>query len=203
MTTISDQYRLQQKELHQNKDYGAASLKFAPLIVDIMERTGFRSVSDYGAGKCRLREVLSQKISIFNYYPFDPAFPEYGAPQPSEFVTCIDVLEHIEPDYLDTVIDELASITNEIGFISIHTGAAKKFLSDGRNAHLIQQPASWWLEKLISRFDVVQLTPVKRGFWVVVQRKGANHAGLFVRKPEYETFDGKFKRLARRLFKPL
>lgn len=203
MSTISEQYRSQQKELHQNKKYGAASLSFAPLVIDIMERTGFRSISDYGAGKCRLRVALSQKISKFDYYPFDPAFPEYGAPQSSELVTCIDVLEHIEPDYLDTVIKELASITKEVGFISIHTGPAKKFLSDGRNAHLIQQPAYWWLEKLIPSFDVIQITPVKRGFWVLVQRKGANYSKLFVQKPDYASLGGKLKRWIRRLFKPL
>lgn len=203
MSTISEQYRSQQKELHQNKKYGAASLSFAPLVVDIMERTGFRSVSDYGAGKCRLRDALSQKISKFDYYPFDPAFPEYGAPQPAELVTCIDVLEHIEPDYLDTVIKELASITNAVGFISIHTGPAKKFLSDGRNAHLIQQPACWWLEKLIPSFDIIQIMPVKRGFWVLVQRKDANYSRLFVQKPDYASLGGKLKRRVRRLFNPL
>lgn len=203
MTTISKQYLTQQQTLHQDTRYGAASLKFAPLIVDILEQTGFRTVSDYGAGKCRLKYALERKISKFDYYPYDPAFPEYGMARPAELVTCIDVLEHIEEDYLESVIAELASLTDHIGIFSVHTGPAKKTLSDGRNAHLIQQPASWWLEKLLPYFDIIQLTPVKRGFWVIVEKKGTSHSNLFVRKSDYETWSGKTSRWLRRLFNPL
>jgi hypothetical protein len=45
-------------------------------------------------------------------------------------------------------IAELAKITQNFGFFSIHMGPAGKILSDGRNAHLIQKPRSWWLSKL-------------------------------------------------------
>ncbi len=203
MTTISETYKAQQKSLHQNEKYGVASVSFAPLIIDIMARTKFRSVSDYGAGKCRLKEELSKQIARFDYFPFDPAFPDYGKPHPAELVVCIDVLEHIEPAYLDTVISELASITEKIGLFTIHTGPAKKSLSDGRNAHLIQQPASWWLEKLLPSFDVIQLTPLKKGFWLLVQRKGANHSSYFERKKDDAVFTQKLLRRVKRLMKPL
>ena len=173
------------------------------MILDIIEATGFRSVSDYGAGKCRLGTALQRKVKKLDYYPFDPAFPEYGSAKPADLVACIDVLEHIELEYLDRVIMELASITNKIGFFSIHTGPARKVLDDGRNAHLIQQPPSWWLEKLLPYFDVIQLAPVKRGFWVIVQKKGKNYADMFVRKPDYATFSGKMRRWLRRLVTPL
>lgn len=69
-------------------------------------------------------------------------------------VACIDVLEHIEPDYLEDVLDHLESLTEVILFCSIHTGPAGKTLDDGRNAHLIQQPYTWWLPKLWDRFEV-------------------------------------------------
>ena len=36
------------------------------------------------------------------------------------------------------------------------TGPAEKMLPDGRNAHLIQQPKQWWLDKVVaSDFHVV------------------------------------------------
>jgi len=203
MNTISADYLAQQKQLHQDVRYGTASVGYAPLIVDIVEASGFRSVCDYGAGKCRLGQALRRKIKKFDYYPFDPAFPEYGPAKTAEIVACIDVLEHIEPEYLDQVITQLAKLTTHIGFFSIHTAPAKKVLADGRNAHLIQQPASWWMGKLLPHFDVIQLTPVKRGFWVIVQSKGSNHARLFVQKPGYATITGKIKRWFRRSFRPL
>ena len=42
-------------------------------------------------------------------------------------------LEHIEPDLLDNVLDELSAITRKLVFLTVHTRPAKKMLSDGRN----------------------------------------------------------------------
>lgn len=83
-------------------------------------------------------------------------------------VACIDVLEHIEPEYLDEVINDLIRLTQGVCFLSIHTGPAIKVLSDGRNAHLTQQPMKWWIPKLWDRFELqtVQVTG-PHGFFVV------------------------------------
>ena len=86
------------------------------------------------------------------------------------------MLEHIEPELVDNVIAELASITTRLGFFTIHMGPAAKVLADGRNAHLIQKPSSWWLEKLIRHFDILQLQTHQMmgvGFWVLVRPKTA------------------------------
>jgi hypothetical protein len=203
MQTISPGYLTQQQQLHQDSRYGSASVTYAPVIMDILKATGYRSICDYGAGKCRLGIALHRKLKNLAYYPADPAFPEYGPAKPAELVVCIDVLEHIEPEYLDQVISELAVLTTHVGFFSIHTGAARKVLSDGRNAHLIQQPASWWLDKLLPYFDVIQLMPVKRGFWVIVQRKGSDQARMFVRKSLYKTISGNFKRWIHHRLRPI
>ncbi len=173
--TITENYRKQQEELHLNPNYGVASLHFAPQIADIIKEHNISSVSDYGAGKKNLMKGLSREgICAIEYFPYDPAFPEYGEPQTAELVCCIDVLEHIEPELIDNVIQELANITTSLGFFSIHTGPAGKTLSDGRNAHLIQQPSEWWLEKLTIYFDILQQQihdTMGPGFWVMVQPK--------------------------------
>ena len=49
--TITEDYRKLQQELHQNPNYGVASLQFAPLVADLIKQSGAQSVSDYGAGK--------------------------------------------------------------------------------------------------------------------------------------------------------
>lgn len=171
--TITEEYRKLQQELHQNPNYGVASLAFAPLVAELIRQAGVRSVSDYGAGKKNLLKGLTQAgISGIQYQPYDPAFPEYGPPQSADLVCCIDVLEHIEPDLIDNVIDELARITTGVGFFSIHMGPAGKVLSDGRNAHLIQKPSSWWLPKLVRHFEIAQLqthNTMGNGIWVIVK----------------------------------
>jgi hypothetical protein len=173
--TISDSYLQAQKELHKNPAYGTASVSMAPMIAQIMKATKVTSLSDYGAGKMRLKDALSSHgVTDFEYRPYDPVFPEYGAPRAADMVCCIDVLEHIEPDRLDQVLDELQRVTQQIGFFSIHLGPAQKVLPDGRNAHLIQETVSWWLLKLAPRFEVFQLQTHNihgNGFWIIVRRK--------------------------------
>ena len=105
----------------------------------------------------------------FKYYPYDPVFPEYGEPREADLVCCIDVLEHIEPQYLKNVLQDLSKITINLGFFTIHTGPANKLLSDGRNAHLIQKPLSWWIPKICDYFEIIQLQRTNSGFWVLTK----------------------------------
>ena len=171
---ISDIYRQQQIELHKNPNYGVASLKYAPIVADLMRMFDFRSISDYGAGKKNLLKGLTEAgVSGITYLPYDPAFPEYGEPRSADIVCCIDVLEHIEPELLDNVLTDIKGIISKIGFLTVHTGPAVKVLPDGRNAHLIQQPSSWWLKRLTDFFEVrhLQTSPDASGFWLVVVPK--------------------------------
>ena len=168
---ITPDYLAQQQKLHENPEYGIASLAFAPIVAQLIRDNGWQSVSDYGAGKKRLQQALANNGVVVDYRAYDPAFPEYGDPQPADLVCCIDVLEHIEPECVEAVLDDLHSIMPRYGFFSIHTRPANKTLPDGRNAHLIQQPPSWWLQRLCPRFEIHHLqrhSLMGQGFWVMV-----------------------------------
>ena len=169
---ITDEYRRMQQELHKNPLYGVASVEYAPLVAKVIEQTGATELLDYGAGKGRLAEILlgliKRPITIHRY---EPAIPKLSAsPRPCGLVVCIDVLEHIEPDLVDNVLDDLEFVTQGTGVFTVHTGPADKLLPDGRNAHLTQQPPSWWLPRIMERFELVQFRRVKKGFWVIVER---------------------------------
>jgi len=166
---ISEEYRKEQEKLHENPEYGVASVSFAPIVTNLINTLKVNEMLDYGAGKGRLAKTINpdRRVLIELY---DPAMPEWaGEPEPREFVTCIDVLEHIEPDMLDNVLDDLQRVTKRYGFFTIHTGPAVKVLSDGRNAHLTQEDYKWWLPKLWTRFKVHQLTHTPHGFYVIVR----------------------------------
>jgi len=168
--TISESYRSLQRQLHDARpDYGSASLRSAPAVAGLMRDAQVRSVCDYGAGKMRLLEGLRQQgVQGFEYFPYDPAFPEYGEARHADLVCCIDVMEHIEPEYIDAVIDDLARLMGRLGFISVATVPAAKVLPDGRNAHLIQKPTSWWLPKFCRRFEIAHLKSLGTSFWIIV-----------------------------------
>ena len=166
---ISNEYREQQEKLHENPDYGVASVSYAPYVTNLIDTLQIDEMLDYGAGKWRLAESIQpeRKVIIELY---DPAVPDWSEPpEPRDFVCCIDVLEHIEPELLDNVLDDLQRVVKKYGFFTIHTEAAIKTLPDGRNAHLTQQPYTWWLPKLWSRFHIHQMFHVKQGFTVIVK----------------------------------
>jgi hypothetical protein len=180
---ISEKYREQQRALHERADYGVASLHYAPLVAQALERAGVDELLDYGAGKGRLapalEEILKRPLKVHQY---DPAIPDFAAaPQPSSFVACIDVLEHIEPELLDNVLDDLKRVTAGLGVFTVHCGPAVKLLSDGRNAHLTQQPIEWWQERLGARFDLVSVSPLPEGACFVVAKKPSWWVQLLLR----------------------
>ena len=170
--TISDSYLKMQKELHKDPNYGTAGTHFANLVLELMQTINAQSVSDYGAGKCSLqKELTNLGFNDHKYFPYDPAFPEYGDPKTADVVCCIDVLEHIEPLHIDAVLSELSSITKRFGVFTVNCMPAKKILSDGRNAHLIQKPLSWWLPKFEEKFKIKQVQKLDWGFWLIVSPK--------------------------------
>lgn len=157
---ISETYLEQQQKLHENDNYGVASLQYAQLVSEMVNRLEVQHLLDWGCGKGRLFQSLKadHKLTLQAY---DPAVVRFSSPPiPAEMVTCIDVLEHIEPEFLDDVLDDLARLTEAVAFLTVHTGPASKVLADGRNAHLTQQPMSWWLPKIWERFELhtVQVT---------------------------------------------
>ena len=172
MSRISPQYLDLQVKLHNNPNYGVASIAIAPAVMDFFEAGKFKSISDYGAGKKNLFNALKNLgLKDFSYYAYDPVFPDYGPPQSGDLVCCIDVLEHVEEEFLENVLDDLEKITVKIGFFTIATGPAEKILADGRNAHLIQKPCNWWLMKLCKRFEIEHLQKNPGGFLIIVKSK--------------------------------
>jgi len=169
---ISSEYQKQLRILHESeKSFGGGSK--ADIVAQIISTLEIGSLSDYGAGKKELRNRLLLEFGIeINYFPYDPAFPEYGDASSADLVCCIEVLEHVEPEFLQSVLNQLAKIVIRYGFFTVHCGPSSKFLPDGRNAHLIQKPISWWLPNISEYFEIQWLRKTStQGFAVLVSPK--------------------------------
>jgi 2-polyprenyl-3-methyl-5-hydroxy-6-metoxy-1,4-benzoquinol methylase len=168
---ISDAYKAEQKRLHRNERYGSASLKWAATIVALIDRVNPKTILDYGAGKGHLEFAIASVMEGRTMAAYDPAVKEISKMPEGVFdlVCCIDVLEHIEPECLDDVLDNIRRKTGRCAFLTIHTGPAGKFLSDGRNAHLIQKPVSWWRDRLDTRFTIPVFGMLHETFWAVCE----------------------------------
>lgn len=169
---ITEAYRAQQTQMHEMYNYGTASINYAPTVANIIHSYHVTELLDYGAGRLNLIKEISDKRMVahkFTYTPYEPSNAKYSAtPQPSEMVACIDVLEHIEPECLDNVLEDLARVTKKIGLFTVSCVEAKKVLPDGRNAHLIIEQPDWWLPKIMSRFELQSFQKTPDGFLVLV-----------------------------------
>lgn len=163
---ITPGYQDEQRKLHENPEYGVASVQYAPIVTQFINRLQVTELLDYGAGKCRLFENIKPDHAM-RLQAYDPGVLKLaGDPVPSQMVACIDVLEHVEPHLLDNVLDDIKRLAQEFVFLTIHTGPAVKVLSDGRNAHLIQEGPAWWLPKIMDRWDMQTFQTTRGGFFV-------------------------------------
>lgn len=151
---ISEAYREQNRLLHvANQEYGSHGNRWAPMVQEICMTLITQDVLDYGCGKGTLAHSLP-----FGIQQYDPVIERFAKPpKPADVVVCTDVLEHVEPEHLDAVLDDLQRLTRKICLITIATRPAVKTLPDGRNTHLIVEPLAWWLPKILARFTLRQL----------------------------------------------
>lgn len=168
---ITPEYRELNTELHaRSSNYGTSGHKWADKVLNLAGQVEAKTVLDYGCGRGTLLKALRDKYGNlpFDFIEYDPAIPEKSEkPVRADLVVCGDVLEHIEPDCLYAVLDDIRSIARLAVFLVVSTVPAAKHLADGRNAHLIVEPIEWWLPKLMLRWRVALLRDIGGEFLMV------------------------------------
>jgi hypothetical protein len=170
MQLITDDYLKLNSQLHiDNPNYGVTGKCYLEPVMELAIELKTQDILDYGCGKSTL--ALNLPFAIKQY---DPAIPKYAAPpREADIVVCTDVLEHIEPACLDTVLDHIHSLTRKAVFFSGCTVPAKKTLADGRNAHLIVKSARWWLDQLWDRFELISFNRFQNNFTAILYKREA------------------------------
>lgn len=166
---ITDAYKQQNTNLHKSMpDYGKSSGKWVDLVVKLSSQYDCADILDYGCGKGLLKQGIGAKVK-----EYDPCIEGKTDKSPCDMLVCTDVMEHIEPDCLEAILDDLQAHTKKIAFITVSTRLARKILDDGRNAHLIVQPYDWWLPKFMSRFKIKQFNNMGDEFFLILEVKHA------------------------------
>ncbi len=151
--------------MHEQPEYGVIGQTYANLVLALCDRFCSRDILDYGCGKRTMEKALG-----FHIQNYDPALPGFDSPPaPADIVVCTDVLEHIEPDCLDSVLDDMRRCTKKAFFSVVTVVPAVKLLPDGTNPHKICEPWEWWHERLSKRWRLLSFTDMRKRFvWVGV-----------------------------------
>lgn len=151
---ISPEYLRMQQHLHSiPKGYGGNGDKWTDAVADMIRENECKSILDYGCGQGTLAKALLKKSDLLvDIHEYDPAIrgkDQIEKYKKFDLIVCTDVLEHIEPDKLGIVIDHIFRLSNKLVFLVIATRPSNKWLLDNRNAHLIIEPGTWWMERLL------------------------------------------------------
>ena len=155
---ITDSYLEMNRTVHErDKNFGYFGGRYCDRLLVQLDKRGIREVLDYGAGKGPVKDVLSRKAQRIAVYEYDPAIAgKDSRPDPRDAVCCLDVMEHIEPECMDEVLDDIKGLARKLVYFVICTQlSGSHMLPDGRNPHLIVQPFTWWKEHLEKRWKLV------------------------------------------------
>lgn len=172
---ISSAYVKEQRALHQQPAYGSRGFNWAYVVAGIARIEKCATILDYGAGKGTLTKTLIEAgLKCLAYDPAVDLFPNPPV-HPFDLVVAVDVLEHIEPACLGDVLAHIARLTKKILFVAISTQPSKRWMTDGRNTHLIvEEGATWWRPLLEKQgFRVRRVWPATQGTreWVAMLEK--------------------------------
>ena len=127
--------------------------------------TGDRRISilDYGCGSGNLGEAVNSIFKIADITNYDPFIEKYLKEPEGKFdiVTCFDVMEHVEIQYVPNTIKYIADKAKYVIVFCICCVDAKKTLPDGRNAHITQKSPQWWITQISKKLHVIEAVNVR------------------------------------------
>ena len=98
-----------------------------------------------------VRDMLGPRGDVLTFLKHDLEQP---LPIHSQFGFCTDLMEHIPPDRVDRVLDNILKASQHV-FFSIATKADVCGQLIGEPLHLTVRPAAWWREQFAKRDCVV------------------------------------------------
>lgn len=153
------------REIHNSDNrYGANGSKYLSSVmcfIDNFEDHEINFVLDYGCGKSSLTKELSKYYPHINFYGYDPAVEGISSLPHGishyDLIICTNVLEHVPVTEMDSVLNEISSLSQNVIFVLNHCKAYRS-LPNGENAHCTIKPVHWYVSKFDKYFkDIVVL----------------------------------------------
>lgn len=159
---ISDKYLALYQKAHKDTSgrYGAtSSAKYPYVKKKVLDKYDVKTILDYGCGTGDLINKLNNEG--YECYGYDPAVIEYQYKPKAKFdlVVALDLLEHIEEEYVDNVLEDIKNYTNEIALFYISRTTGKPFPGTSIEQHVLgKKSPEWWSKKITPYFKVLEST---------------------------------------------
>jgi len=147
--TISVLHRRRLKKLHdRDPNFGVIGHRWADRLWHYMLAVDAQTLLDYGAGRSGLAAAIKAKPGVIGAHEYEPAFG-HQEPSPHDFVSCIDVMEHVELGMQDAVLTDIRRCARKGALItiSLRNRSPKK-----RKTHPLVMPREWWLQTIAVAF---------------------------------------------------
>lgn len=176
---ISTEYKKMLQREHRRASFGKRG-KMPRHLFNFIVNNKPQTILDFGCGKGKLIETLKVQFPDKTITGYDPANPEFEQSIDNKFYDLIyssDVLEHVEPEFIDQTLAYLSTRSKYIYHL-IALSPAKLILPDGRNAHLIQESPEWWKQKFVDN----GYTILKDEYYEGIKDKPSMPAPMLVKK---------------------
>jgi len=161
MTLLSPEYKQTLIDTHKatNSTWGGGhSVDKLPKYESEMSKLGVKTILDYGCANGKFKVFMTKHKKHLSVSEYDPGIiGKDTPPEPADYIVCCDVMEHVEENFLDSVMNHLKSLILKGGFFNISTKDAVTILSDGTNAHKIVKDGNWWVDIFKKYFDVYDI----------------------------------------------
>jgi len=147
---ISAEYKSILESINGSENFGKRK-NLPKYLETIINEHNPTSILDFGCGVGSLVNTLAltyPQKKISGYDPGNEKFSNKFENQKFDLVISTDVLEHIEPEFLNQTLEFLREKSNRFYHL-IALAPSKVILPDGRNAHLILKPKDWWRDKFV------------------------------------------------------
>ena len=157
MTYATPDYLEQLKLYHKQKEYtwgtGSPIASKFPRILNLFDSYECNTILDYGCGSGSLKKYMRKEGHKMPIIEYDIGIAGKDSPPPkADLVVCMDVMEHVEEQYVGDVLGHIAKLADKVAYFEICSWEAKAVLPDGRNAHVTVKPHEWWEKELGKHF---------------------------------------------------
>ena len=148
---ISNEYKQILEDLNGHANFGKR--KKSPKYLDaFIKNYNPKTILDFGCGTGGLVRGLQEQYPnsiVSGYDPGNSGYSDSIDNRKFDMIVSTDVLEHIEPQYIDSTLTYLKEKATYCYHL-IALAPSSVTLPDGRNAHLIQESSHWWKKKFVA-----------------------------------------------------